>query len=233
MYSDDHNAAPFNPIPPVVWVFVLAIAGVELVLQAADNGYVGGPAGVGWRIEAITRFAFFDRAFAWMIESGRYPFEHMQRFVTYAFIHGNFTHAIFAVVMLLAIGKMVAEVFSPFAFVAIFAASTIVGALAYGVILDTRIQLLGAFPAVYGMIGAFTFMLWVRAKYEGEGQARAFSLIAFLMGLQLFFKLVFGGGNDWVADIAGFVTGFGLSFVLAPGGVGRIAEMVNQIRRRR
>jgi rhomboid protease GluP len=232
MYSDEPNAPPFNPIPPVVWVFVLAITGVELVLQAAENGIVGGPGGIGWRIEAITRFAFFDSAFAWMIESGRFPIEHVQRFFTYVFIHGNFTHALFGVVMLLAIGKLVAEVFSAFAFVAIFSASTIIGALAYSLFLDTTIPLMGAFPAVYGMIGAFTFMLWVRAKYEGAGQARAFSLIAFLMGIQLFFKLIFGGGNDWVADIAGFVTGFGLSFLLAPGGARRIAEMINQVRRR-
>ena len=233
MYSEEPNAPPFNPVPPVVWVFVLAIAGVELLLQAAENGFVGGPGGIGWRLEAFTRFAFFDTAFAWMIESGRFPLEHMQRFITYGFVHGNFTHAIFAVVMLLAIGKMVAEVFSALAFVVIFVASSVIGALAYGLFLDTNIPLLGAFPAVYGMIGAFTFMLWVRAKHEGSGQARAFSLIVFLMGLQLFFKLVFGGGNDWIADITGFVTGFGLSFLLAPGGVGRIADMVNQIRRRR
>ncbi|MFT6694756.1 MAG: rhomboid protease GluP [Paracoccaceae bacterium] len=233
MHSDDLNAPPFNPIAPVVWVFVLAIVGVELALQAAESGFLGGANGIGWRIEAFSRFAFFDTALSWMMETGRFPVEHLQRFITYPFIHGNFTHALFAVVMLLAIGKMVAEVFSAFAFVAIFMASTIVGALTYALFLETNIPLLGAFPAVYGMIGAFTFVLWVRARHEGEGQARAFSLIAFLMGLQLFFKLVFGGGDDWIADIAGFVTGFGLSFVLAPGGARRIAEMVNQIRRRR
>jgi membrane associated rhomboid family serine protease len=40
-------------------------------------------------------------------------------------------HAAFVVVFILAIGKMVAEVFSPLAFVAIFWVSAIFGALAY------------------------------------------------------------------------------------------------------
>ncbi len=232
MYSEDHNAPPFNPIPPVVWVFVLAITGIELLFQAGASGFVGGPSAIGWRNEAITGFAFYDTAFSWMIANGHYPFELVQRFFTYTFVHANFNQALFAAVMLLAIGKMVAEVFSPLAFVMIYAVSSIVGALAYALFLDTQFPLLGAFPAVYGMIGAFTFMLWVRAKYEGRGQAKAFSLIAFLLGLQLFFKLVFGGSNDWVADIAGFVTGFALSFLVAPGGAMRISEMLNRVRRR-
>ena len=38
------------------------------------------------------------------------------------------------------------------------------------------------------------------------------------MAIQLIFGLLFGGRPDWVADLAGFVAGFGLSFVVAPGG---------------
>jgi membrane associated rhomboid family serine protease len=76
-------------------------------------------------------------------------------------------------------------------------------------------------------------MLWVLARIKGENQYRAFSLIGFLLGIQLFFKLVFGGGDDWVADIAGFVTGFLLSFVLAPDGSERLIKVVGRIRRRR
>ena len=43
----------------------------------------------------------------------------------------------------------------------------------------------------------------------------------------LIFGLLFGGQNDWVADVAGFLVGFGLSFVLSPGGWSRVR---NQIR---
>lgn len=232
MYSDDHNAPPFNPLPPVVVLFTLAIAAVEILFQAAQSGFVGGAEGIGWRLEAIRNYAFLDPVFAWMLETGRYPTEHLLRFISYPFLHGSFTHAAFAVVMLLAIGKLVAEAFSARAFVLIFVTSSITGALAYGVFLDTRFPLIGAFPAVYGLIGALTFMLWMRAKYEGTNQFRAFGLIGALMGIQLVFKLLFGGSNDWVADIVGFLTGFALSFLLAPDGTKRLAELLNQIKRR-
>ncbi len=42
------------------------------------------------------------------------------------------------------------------------------------------------------------------------------------MGLQLVFGLLFGSNKDWLADIFGFITGFGASFLLVPGAWGRI-----------
>jgi rhomboid protease GluP len=79
-------------------------------------------------------------------------------------------HAAFVVVFILAIGKMVAEVFSPIAFVAIFWVSAIFGALAYVVLLDSPFPLIGGYPGVYGLIGAFTFLMWVDAGMRGESQ---------------------------------------------------------------
>ncbi len=93
------------------------------------------------------------------------------------------------------------------------------GALVYALLLDTPQPLIGGFPAVYGLIGAFTFLLWVRLALNGGPQARAFTLIGFLMGIQLVFGLLFGGGKDWIADLAGFVAGFGLSFRGQSGGL--------------
>lgn len=86
----------------------------------------------------------------------------------------------------------------------------------------TRCRWWAGYPAVYGLIGAFTFLLWVRLAGTGTNQYRAFTLIGFLLGIQLVFGLLFGGGNDWVADVAGFATGFGLSFFVSPGGWGRV-----------
>ena len=55
-----------------------------------------------------------------------------------------------------------------------------------------------------------------------ENQLKAFQLIAMLMGIQLLFGALFGGTNDWVADLGGFATGFLLSFVVSPGGWTRL-----------
>ncbi len=232
MYHDNLNAPPVNPLPPAVVVVTLALAAPELILQAADRGFLGGPAGIGWRVDAITSYGFFDAIFDWMLQTGQFPAEHLLRFVSYAFVHGGLGHAAFAIVLTLAIGKMVAEAFSQIAFLTIFFASTIVGALAYGVFLHSNQPLIGAYPPAYGLIGGMSYILWVRARIEGTSQWRAFSLIAFLLGIQVFFGLVFGGGNEWVADLAGFATGFALSIFLAPGGAGRLMEALERVRRR-
>ncbi|MDO6481308.1 rhomboid family intramembrane serine protease [Shimia thalassica] len=224
--SQPDNNSPINPLPPVVVALFLLIAGVEVVFSLGARGLVGDASAIGWRVAALQKYAFSGEIFDWMLSSGVWPFEHVMRFLTYLFVHGNFTHAAFASVMLLALGKMVGEVFSAFATLAVFILSGIVGALAFALILDNPAPLFGAYPGVYGLIGAFTFLLWTRLGQMGENQARAFSLIGFLVGLQLLFGLVFGGNQDWVADVAGFITGFVMSFFLIPGGWARIRSKI-------
>jgi len=220
--TPDPNAPPLNPLPWVVWALVLPIVAVELVLNLGTRGLIGGPGAVGWRLAAIQDYAFSAPVLDWMLQTGRFPPQHMMRFVTYPFVHGNFTHALFVVVFLLALGKMVGEIFRPWAVLLIFFGSAIMGALAYGILLSDPRPLIGAYPAVYGLIGAFTFLMWVKLAGTGATQYRAFTLIGLLLGIQLLFSLLFGGTMDWVADVAGFATGFVLSFVVSPGGWGRV-----------
>jgi membrane associated rhomboid family serine protease len=131
--------------------------------------------------------------------------------------------------MLLALGKMVAEVFRWWGVLVVFLGSAAVGGAAYGLLVPgLRTQLIGAYPGVYGLIGAFTFLIWTKLALVGANRLRAFSLIGILLAVQLVFGLLFGGSWDWVAEIAGFATGFLLSFVVSPGGFRRVVEMVRQ-----
>ena len=50
-------------------------------------------------------------------------------------------------------------------------------------IAPTTGPLLGGFPAAYGLIGAYTMLLWTALAGTGDTQLKAFSLIAILMGL--------------------------------------------------
>ncbi len=224
----DHNQNPFNALPPVVVALALLVAVPELIFQAGNFGLVGGAAGVGLRIEALNAFAFSPQLFDRMVETGQFPLAGLRRFVTYAFVHLGFAHVLFVLVFLLALGKMVAEIFSPRAVLLVFFGSAIGGALVYGFVPMAQTALIGGYPAVYGLIGAYTFILWVGLGATGGNPARAFTLIAFLLGIQLVFGLLFGGGLDWIADIAGFATGFGLSFVVAPGGWQRLLARLRQ-----
>lgn len=222
----DHNAPPLNPLPPVVWAIALPMIALEIVLQIGAAGIAGGPDAVGWRLEAITKVAFIPDLWREMWTLGQFPPEHMLRFVAYPFVHGNMTHTAFAVVILLALGKFTGEVLRFWAVLAVFFGAAIAGALAYGLV-ATRVPLIGAYPGDYGLVGAFTYLMWLRLAGSGR-EYRAFSMIGLLLMAQLVFGVLFGGGLDWVADLAGFAAGFVLTILVVPGGLPRLMDRLRQ-----
>ena len=228
MYDPNANTSPFNSVPPAALGLAMVMAAVEIVLQLAGLGLAGGAQGVGWRVEATRDYAFFGSYWDQMWELKYFPSEHMLRFVTYPFLHGTFFHAAFAIVILLAIGKSVGEVLKAPAFLAVFFLSSIVGALVFAVVTDAQTPLIGGYPGGYGVIGAFTFLLWTRLAAVGANANQAFTLIGFLLGIQLLFAILFGGSPDWVADVAGAATGFGLSSIFSPGGWSRLLARIRQ-----
>ncbi|WP_417249582.1 rhomboid family intramembrane serine protease [Celeribacter sp.] len=228
---NDYNQRPempFNALPPAVVALAVVIGGIELLFQIGSYGIIGGPNAVGWRITAMEQFAFFDAVFEAMRSEGSWPLEHVIRFVTYAGVHYSITHAAMVVVFILALGKMVGETFGNIAVLIVFFTSIIAGSLAYGLFLDTNVQLVGAYAGAYGLIGSYTLMLWIGLGAMQQNQFRAFSLIGFLLAIQLVFGLFFGRSPDWVADLAGFVTGFSVSILLIPGAPRRIFERIRQ-----
>jgi membrane associated rhomboid family serine protease len=221
--------SPFNKMPVVVVVLFLIMAGVELVLMLGEAGLVGGPGAIGWRLALVRDWGFSGDLFDAMLAQGYFPPEHLARFLTYPFIHLSFTHALLAVVLMLALGKLAAEAMGSLAMLALFVVSGIAGALAYALLLDDPVWLVGAYPSVYGLIGGYSFMLWRQLEAAGGRQREAFTLIAILMGLQLVWSLFATVGNGWVAELTGFVCGFLLSFLCAPG---EWARLLRNLRRR-
>ena len=228
MSNENYTQPVFNALPPAVVALALAIFGVELLLTIGARGIIGGQEAMGWRVQAIQEFSFFSPLLSWLFETGNWSFEHLKRFVTYPFIHLGFMHAAFVIVFLLALGKLVGEVFGNIAVLILFFGCGIFGAVIYaGLVGDDR-PLIGGFPSAYGLIGAYTFLLWVRFSAMGENQYQAFYLIGMLMGLQLFFGIFFEVGYDWVAEIAGFAFGFVITPALVPGAFQRFMDRMRQ-----
>ncbi|MCP5038257.1 MAG: rhomboid family intramembrane serine protease [Rhodobacteraceae bacterium] len=226
--SFDPDASPVNPLPPIVVALALIIVAIELVFQAGSAGLAGGPEATGWRISALETYGFREPLFNWMVENRQFRWQFTYGILTYPFVNYSFTGVVFSVVFILALGKMVGEIFSSLAFLLVFFGASIVGALAYGLVWDTSIVLFGAMPGAYGLIGAYSFLLWTNLAGTGNNPLRAFTLISLLMGLQLVWGLLFAGSLGWVADLAGFVTGFGLSFVVSPGGWHQLVRKIRQ-----
>jgi len=218
------NESPLNPLPFAVWVVVLPIIASELAFGLAEVGFFGGQ---GMRFTAIERTAFAPDLMLRMWAWGEVYWSQMARFVTYPFIHYGLTHAAFVVVFALALGKQLSEVFRPLRVLVLFFGCSVGAALVYTLLqafLPMRLNpLVGGYPAVYGYVGAFTFLLWTRLGQLHGNRLRAFSLIGFLLAFQLVFGLLFGNaGTAWMAEIAGFGIGFALSPLLVPGGVARV-----------
>ncbi|WP_376877412.1 rhomboid family intramembrane serine protease [Albirhodobacter sp. R86504] len=222
------DVSPVNPLPPVVWLLLLPIVAIEVVAALAGVGLVGGGNGIAFRQEMLAKFAYAPDMGRAMMEVGQWPFDYIMRGATYPFVHASFTHAMMVGVFILALGKMVGEVFAGWAVAAVFVASAIVGAIVYTLVPASNMPLIGGYPAVYGLVGAFTWLLWTRLGMAHANRMRAFSLIGMLLGIQLIFGVIFGGGWDWIAELAGFATGFGLSFFVAPGGFARALERLRQ-----
>lgn len=232
MHDPNLNEAPLNPIAPVVLILFAAIAIPELIFQGAERGLFGGPQAVGWRQEAARVYGFYDPVFTWMVDNFRAPFEHVLRFFSYSFVHLGFGHAVFVGVFTLALGKFISESLGSLAVLILFFASAFLGALGYGILLDEPSLLLGGYPAVYGLIGGFTWVMYVGLTSSGKSGASAFNLIGIFMAIQLIWKLFFGGTNEWLAELIGFLTGFSLSIALSACKAGSVAGLLERIRRR-
>ncbi|GGL51466.1 rhomboid family intramembrane serine protease [Wenxinia marina] len=210
--------SPFGAVPPLVVALTIVAALVEAILALGAEGLVGGPAAVGWRSQAVADWGVSPLVFEQVAYRGDWSFDLVRRFVTYAFIQGGVTPALFGIALLLALGKFVGEIFHPVALAILLLLCTVMGAVAFCAIFSGPIALIGLFPAVYGLIGAFTYLLWLKLGGLGQNRLTAFRLIGVLMAFQLAFSLLFGASPVWVAEVAGFVTGFASSVLLAPGG---------------
>jgi len=143
-------------------------------------------------------FGFSDALFEWMRRNATYPLNGLW------------------------------ERFSIVAVLAIFFGSAIIGALGHALTLDQNGLLIGAYPAVYGLIGAYTWVLLTAYEQAGENRLKAFQLIGILVALQFLFNLIGGGGSDWVADLFGFAAGLAISIILSPGGIAKALERLRQ-----
>lgn len=229
MMDQDPNAPPLNPLPPIVWLLALPPILVEVAIQLQSAGLLAVGDALGLRQGLYQQVMLLPELLRLQWETGGHPADQLHRLVSYPLVHGSFTDALFAVVLFLALGKAVGEVLRWWAVVVVVIGATVAGGLAYGLLVPgLKTPLVGAYPAVYGLIGAFTCLIFINLARVGANKYRAFSLIGFLLAAQLLFGVLFGGSWAWVAEIAGFAAGFLLTFAVIPGGFQRLLDQIRQ-----
>jgi membrane associated rhomboid family serine protease len=213
--------SPVNAVPPLVAALAITLVGVEIVLSLGAQGVLGGPASIGWRMAALDRFDMQPEVLDYFRHGGPAIWA---RLLSYSFFHGSVTHALFAAAMLLALGKFVGEGMGQARLLAVLLAGTVGGALVFGLLAEPGARLFGAFPGVYGLIGAFTYLLWLQLSKVGGNRLQAFRLIGVLMALQLVFGALFGSNPQWIADVGGFAVGGAAAVLAAPGGLAALRD---------
>ena len=214
-----------NPLPPVVIILFLIIVVCEIYVAGAEASLWGD---FDARINLIRQFAFMPEEFGRALSSGLLVPELFWRMITYPFLHGSLMQSIFASVFILAMGKFVGEILGNIAIIAIFFASAIFAALGFSLFTSSSFPLFGGFPAAYGLIGAFTFVLFSRTKGLLSQQLMAFRLLGVLLLINIGFSLLQDGPPLWVAELSGAATGFISAAIIHPGG---IRFMINRFRR--
>ncbi len=227
------NESPVNPLPAVGWMLAMPVIASEAVFALGRLGLIGGAEGIGLRLAGLQMSAYAPELVQRMGSSGTIDWGQIHRLVAYPFVNASFTQALLVLAFTLALGNMVAREFRAWAVIALYLGSALGGALVYTVVMSylpaRPAVLVGGYPAVYGLVGAFTFLLWTRLAAVNANRFRAFTLIGMLLLFQLVFGIVFGGaGYGWIAEIAGFAVGFGFSFVLVDGGMTRALRHLRQ-----
>lgn len=219
-----------NTLPPVIVAVFVVCAVVEAAVSLGATNIIGGPGSIGWRAEAIAMARFTPQVQALVLRGYLEP-ELLLRYISYPFVHGTFTHMAFAMALWLALGNFVGDLFRPLPMAILALVATVAGAATYGawgLATGQDLPLIGAYPPVYGLIGAYTYMIWLRLGQVGQSQLKAFRLIGMLLALQVIFAVLFGSDPTWSADLGGFIAGGLAAILLAPGGIARLRDRLRR-----
>ena len=191
MFDPNADAAPFNKMPIAVLCVIALVGAVELIFQGAESGIIRGQDGMALRSFWGQRLGFSLSIYEPMWVTKNYDFLAAYRLFTFGFVQHGLSTALVALAIFAALGKYVAEQFGQVCFLLLTFIAPIFGLLFFVFLIPTSGWVIGLFPAVFAMVGGFTVRQIDLRRETGEAVLPAFTLIAFLMGIQLFFYFVF------------------------------------------
>ena len=184
--------------PVLIWLLAVTLIAIELGLWGADLGLWGGSR---WRTLAYQNGAFWPGLLSnWQ---PNYPVQPATMFLTYAFLHGGIGHLLGNVITLFSIGPMVIEQAGRRAFVEIFAAAALGGALIFTWLNSAPQPMVGASGAIFGLAGALTVWFWK----DGGGWRATLGIVALLSLLNLAIWWFLKGQLAWESHLGGFLAG--------------------------
>lgn len=200
---------PYRPPPPELLVLVAAMALIEIVLELADRGILAD--------QSLRGRVLMVGAFWTQLLNGAQPIfaaQPVTMFVSHALLHGGFLHMAMNCVVLLGLGKLVAERYGPRVILPVFFVGAVAGGAVFGLLASTQAPMVGASGAIFAFVGVWVVGDWRRLRAMGEPVrpvlARVFGFV--LMNVIFFFAL--SGMLAWEAHLGGFLAGLALGLML-------------------
>lgn len=209
--------------PPIVWAMAAVFVLFEAAFQLSETGLLPWP---DLRWDVVSYLGFFDLYFDAAMDGESVPVEFWWSFVTYGFLHGGFLHLAMNCAIFLALGGMVANTLGPTRFLILFAVSCAGGAAVWGYLFSddhAAAHLVGASGALFGFIGAMKRWEWLWIRATGASARRFWGTIIALVLLNVMLAFAAppeGGGVAWEAHLGGFLAGWLIAPLLAPGRAG-------------
>lgn len=191
-----------RPVPPVIWLLVLASAIPEAIFSGADLGLWGSPE---WRLTAYQYGAFWAGLMhGWQ---ATWPGQPVAMFATYGFLHGGLSHLALNMATLIAFGAVLAPRFGTTSFLLLYALAQIGGGLAFGWLSVDGAPMVGASGAIFGLAGAFLVLTAKQLRQRGRSILPVVQSAGGIVLLNAALWWAMGGTLAWQAHLGGFVAG--------------------------
>ncbi|WP_320178775.1 rhomboid family intramembrane serine protease [Roseovarius pacificus] len=211
-----HSQSYPGLLPLVLVLLILPCAAIELILQAADWGLVGT---AHWRALAYQFGAFWPDLLA-----GRHPNYEAQpvlMFLSYAFLHGGLVHLVVNMITLVSLGNAVIYRVGQWRFMAICAASAILGGVVFALLASSGFRpMVGASGSLFGLAGALIVWNVVLTVRQRSGILLTAVNFAWPVGILIVLNVVMYVGTDgavaWETHLGGFLAGAVMAVFMTP-----------------
>ena len=203
--------SPQSGAPAAAWLLVGVMVLIELLLSAADSGFV---------VRSNWRAMFFAHGAFWqpLLDGapGLYAGQKYLMFISHAFLHGGLIHALMNGVILLALGKMIATRAGTGFMLVAFVICAVAGGVGFGYLTSTSAPMIGASGAAFGFMGVWQGWDLQLRRTHGLSLLPVGRTLIGLIAINVLLAVMLSGALAWQAHLGGFIAGFLIALAVPP-----------------
>lgn len=204
----------FQPMPASLKYLAIIIVAVELMAQASQLGLLPDSE---FRLKLIVfgglwpgyYFEGWDAIFAG---------QKLTMLVSHAFVHGSLIHMAMNTVVLVSIGKRLADVIGSKWVLILFFLTAIAGGVLYVLLNQAGGPVVGASGAVFGFFGFWKLLEFRALRRMGRSLMPIYQFIGGMVVLNVVLWFGLGGLLAWEAHLGGFIAGWALGLMFKQRG---------------